>query len=1333
MTADELVFFVNGKKVVEKNADPETTLLAYLRRKLRLSGTKLGCGEGGCGACTVMLSKYDRFQNKIVHFSANACLAPICSLHHVAVTTVEGIGSTKSRLHPVQERIAKSHGSQCGFCTPGIVMSMYTLLRNQPEPTIEEIENAFQGNLCRCTGYRPILQGFRTFAKDGGCCGGSRDNPNCCLNQKKDCSRVILSPSLFNPEEFMPLDPTQEPIFPPELLRLKDVPQKQLCFKGERVTWIQASTLKELLDLKAQHPEAKLVVGNTEIGIEMKFKNRLFPMIVCPAWIPELNAVEHGLEGISFGAACPLSAVEKTLHDAVNKLPAYKTEVFKGVLEQLRWFAGKQVKSVASIGGNIINASPISDLNPVFMASEAKLTIVSRGIKRTVRMDHTFFPGYRKTLLAPEEILLSIEIPYSREGEFFSAFKQASRREDDIAKVTSGMRVLFHPGTTQVKELALCYGGMDDRTISALKTTRKQVENFWNEDLLQNVCAGLAEELKLSPDAPGGMVDFRRTLTLSFFFKFYLTVLQKLERGNLEDKCGKLDPTYASATLLFHKDPPANVQLFQEVPEGQSEEDMVGRPLPHLAAAMQASGEAVYCDDIPRYENELSLRLVTSTRAHAKIKSIDTSEAEKVPGFVCFLSFNDVPGSNKTGIFGDETIFAEDEVTCIGHIIGAVVTDTPEHAQRAAQGVKITYEELPAIITIEDAIKNNSFYGSELKIEKGELMKGFSEADNVVSGEVYIGGQEHFYLETHCTIAVPKGEEGELELFASTQNTMKTQTFVANMLGVPINRILVRVKRMGGGFGGKETRSTLVSTVVALAAYKTGRPVRCMLDRDEDMLITGGRHPFLAKYKVGFMKTGKVVALEVEHYSNAGNTLDLSQSIMERALFHMDNCYKIPNIRGTGRLCKTNLPSNTAFRGFGGPQGMLIAEYWMSEVAMTCGLPAEEVRRKNMYKEGDLTHFNQKLEGFTLSRCWEECLASSQYHARKSEVDKFNEENYWKKRGLCIIPTKFGISFTLSFLNQAGALIHVYTDGSVLLTHGGTEMGQGLHTKMVQVASRALKIPTSKIYISETSTNTVPNTSPTAASVSADINGQAVYEACKTILKRLEPFKKKNPSGSWEDWVIDAYENTVSLSATGFYRTPNLGYSFETNSGNPFHYFSYGVACSEVEIDCLTGDHKNLRTDIVMDVGSSLNPAIDIGQVEGAFVQGLGLFTLEELHYSPEGSLQTRGPSTYKIPAFGNIPTEFRVSLLRDCPNKKAIYASKAVGEPPLFLAASVFFAIKDAIRAARARNSDCKTKLFRLDSPATPEKIRNACVDEFTTLCVTGIPENCKPWSVRV
>ncbi|XP_065256620.1 xanthine dehydrogenase/oxidase [Emys orbicularis] len=1332
MASDQLVFFVNGKKVVEKNVDPETTLLTYLRRKLGLPGTKLGCGEGGCGACTVMISKFDNSQKKIVHYSVNACLFPICALHHIAVTTVEGIGSTKTRLHPVQERIAKSHGSQCGFCTPGIVMSMYALLRNRSQPNMEEIEENFQGNLCRCTGYRPILQGYRTFAKDGGCCGRKVKDPGCCMNETKD-NATMVSSILFNPAEFQPLDPTQEPIFPPELLMQKDKPQEQLCFKGERVMWIRPTTLEELLALKAQYPDAKLVVGNTEVGIEMRLKNMLYPVIIAPAWIPEMTFVQHTEEGITFGAACTLSFVEVVLKKAVAELPAYKTELFQAVLEQLRWFAGPQIKNVAALGGNIMTASPISDLNPVFMACGSKLTLVSNEGKRTIRMDEKFFTGYRKTVLKPKEILLSIEMPYSRKDEYFSAFKQASRREDDIAIVTCGMRVLFQEGSNRVQEIKLTYGGMAPTTVLAEKTCQDLISREWNENLLQEACRLLANEMNLSPSAVGGMVEFRRTLTLSFFFKFYLIVLQKLNKPpNGNNNLGELVPSkYVSATEMFHKDPVANVQLFQEVPAGQSVEDMVGRPVVHLSAVKQACGEAVYCDDIPCYENERYLTLVTSTKAHAKIISIDTTEAQSVPGFVCFVSAKDIPGSNVTGIAKDEPVFADNTVTCIGHIIGGVVADTHEHSRRAAKAVKIEYEDLTPIVTIQEAIEKQSFYQSPKKIEKGNVQKGFEESDHVVEGEMYIGGQDHFYLETNCAIAVPKGEDGEMELFVSTQNPTKTQDCVASALGVPANRILVRVKRMGGGFGGKESRSTVLSTAVAVAAFKTGHPVRCMLDRDEDMLITGGRHSFLGRYKVGFMKSGKINSLEVSYYSNGGNSEDLSVAVMDRALFHMDNSYNIPNVKGVGTVCKTNLSSNTAFRGFGGPQGMMVAECWMSDVILTCGLPAEQVRKLNLYNEGDLTHFNQKLEEFTLRRCWKECLVNSKYCLRRRLIDEFNRQNRWKKRGIAIIPTKFGISFTLSFLNQAGALIHVYTDGSVLLTHGGTEMGQGLHTKMIQVASKTLGIPTTSIHISETSTNMVPNTSPTAASVSADINGMAVLKACETILERLEPFKCSNPKGSWKDWVGAAYVNCVSLSATGFYRIPGLWYDYEKNEGSPFHYFSYGVACSEVEIDCLTGDHKNLRADVVMDVGTSLNPAIDIGQVEGAFIQGLGLFTMEELRYSPEGDLYTRGPGMYKIPAFGDIPKEFCVSLLRDCPNSKAIYSSKAVGEPPLFLSASVFYAIKDAIFAARAESG--LTEPFRLDSPATPERIRNACVDMFTKLCPSAKSGTFKPWSVRV
>ncbi|KAM7375600.1 hypothetical protein PAMA_014620 [Pampus argenteus] len=1336
-SSDELIFFVNGKKIVEKSADPEMTLLTYLRRKLHLTGTKLGCAEGGCGACTVMLSRYQTHTQQLLHHAVNACLTPLCSLHLVAVTTVEGIGSVARMLHPVQERIAKAHGSQCGFCTPGIVMSMYALLRNNPTPKMADMEEAFQGNLCRCTGYRPILEGYKTFTVDGGCCGGRGRDNGCCLTNgstpEKPSEEVDEASSLFNAEDFAPFDPTQEVIFPPKLMSLtKGQRSRSLCFRGDRVEWLQPDSLDEFLRLKWKHPDARVVVGNTEVGIEVKFKNMLYPVILAPAFIPELNTVTHTEDGVVFGAACTLSHMGAVLRQVVATLPPHQTEVFLAVLEQLRWFAGQQIRNVAAVGGNIMTASPISDLNPVFMAAGCKLTLMDKDGSRVVQMDDRFFTGYRKTVLRPQEILLSVEIPYSKKTQFVSAFKQSPRREDDISIVTAAMSVIFTPGTNVVEDLKLSYGGMAATTVLAKKTANKVLGRRWGEELLQDVCSSLAEEMTVDPSAPGGMVTYRRTLTLSLFYKFYLTVLQKLQKQGEVVDVDKVSSDCLSATEIYHPETPTSIQIYQAVPEGRSQDDVVGRPVMHLSALKQATGEAVYCDDVPLYENELYLALITSSKAHARILSIDVAAAQSMPGVVCCVFADDIPGSNATGpIAYDETVFADRQVTCVGHIIGAVVADTQLHAQRAAKAVKIEYEELQAIVTIQEAIAAQSFYQPIRTIQRGDLKAGFKQADHILEGEMHIGGQEHFYLETNVSLAVPRGEDGEMELFVSTQSAAKTQSLVAKALGVPANRVVVRVKRMGGGFGGKESRTTILSTVVAVAANKLKRPVRCMLDRDEDMLITGGRHPFYGKYKVGFLNSGKVVALDVSYYSNTGNSMDLSLSVMERALFHMENSYSVANVRGRGFLCCTNLPSNTAFRGFGGPQGMMVAESWMTDVAQSLGRSGEEVRRLNLYMEGESTPYNQILDQFTLDRCWDECLARSSYEQRRATIKLYNSQNRWTKRGLAIVPTKFGISFTAVFLNQAGALVHIYTDGSVLLTHGGTEMGQGLHTKMVQVASRVLGVSSSKIHISETSTNTVPNTSPTAASASSDLNGAAVQNACQILAERLEPYRKKNPKGSWEDWVKAAYFDRVNLSANGFYKTPDLGYDFDSNSGRAFNYFSYGVACSEVEIDCLTGGHKNLSTTIVMDVGHSLNPAIDIGQVEGAFMQGLGLFTLEELHYSPRGVLLTRGPGSYKIPAFGDIPTELNVSLLRDAPHDKAIFASKAVGEPPLFLASSVFFAIKDAISAARMESG--LSGPFRLDSPASAERIRNACSDRFTKLCPPAEPGSFTPWSVQV
>ncbi|KAJ7379815.1 hypothetical protein OS493_012562 [Desmophyllum pertusum] len=899
----------------------------------------------------------------------------------------------------------------------------------------------------------------------------------------------------------------------------------RLYIKGDHVTWIRPTTLDELLELKMKYPQAKLVIGNTEIGIEMKFKNQNYPILIAPTHIPELNAVE----------------THSRRHQA--------------------------------IGGNIMTASPISDLNPVFMAARIQ-----------------------KNDLGASEVLINILIPFTKKHEHVFAFKQARRREDDIAIVNTAMRVLLEKETNssswKIMDCSFSFGGLAPTTVMAKR----------NESIVQEACQLLAEDLPLAPGAPGGQVEYRRSLATSFFFKFYLNVSQSLSKNEFLEITTK---GYESGTKHFHRDATHSIQTFQEVPNDQTVEDVVGRPVAHLAAEKHATGEAIYCDDIPKYAGELYLGIVFSTRAHANIIAVDPSEALCLPGVKAYVSADDVPGENSTGSeVYDEEVYATDTVTCVG----------------------------------QEAIAAGSFYECEPCIhEKGDLETGFAESDHVLEGEMRMEDRRRLWC--------------------------------------------------------KQTRNCFLTNAVAVAAAKTGMPVRCMLDRDEDMKSTGMRSPFLAKYKV-----------------------------MGRALFHMENCYLIPNIRGVGYLCKTNIPSTTGFRGFGVPQSICFAESWISDIALTCGISQRQVREVNFYKEGDLTHFNQKLTNCYLQRVWNELIEKCDYEKRRELVHAFNRENRWRKRGIALTPAMLGLGFGVPALDQAGALVHVYTDGSVILTHGGTEMGQGLHTKMVQVAARSLGIPVSKILISETSTNTVPNTSPTAASASTDLNGMAVKIACEQILERLKPYQMANPKGKWEDWVHSAYFDRVNLSANGFYKRSNkplAGFLISVTTGRPIQQggciitFTYGAACSEVEIDCLTGDHQVLRTDIVMDVGTSLNPAIDIGQIEGGFVQGLGLYTLEEMRCSQTGSLWTTGPGAYKIPGFADIPVEFNVHLLRSAPNEKTIYSSKGVGEPPVLLSVSVLFAIKDAITYAR-RESGIEG-IFRLDSPATSERIRMACVDKFT------------------
>ncbi|XP_033229237.1 xanthine dehydrogenase-like [Belonocnema kinseyi] len=1331
-----LVFYVNGVEVRETSVEPEWTLLYYLRNKLGLCGTKLGCAEGGCGACTVMISRFDRSKGTPIHYAANACLTPVCGVHGLAVTTIEGIGSTKTKLHPVQERIAKAHGSQCGFCTPGIVMSMYSLLRTMPKPRMENLEIAFQGNLCRCTGYRPIIEGYKTFTEEWE--QMQRDpqqNGNC--NQEKVCAlgdncckKAFTSEpnELFDSKSFRPHDETQEPIFPPKLQISPKLDEEYLILKGKNITWYRPNNLKEILTLKKTFPNAKIIVGNTEVGVEMKFRNILYPVLIQPTRVKEMCEVIETEDYMQIGASVTLVEMEEKLKEQIKTKPEFRTRIFSSIVGMLHWFAGKQIRNVAAVGGNIMTGSPISDLNPVFMATGIKLNLCSLNSgHRTVPMDHTFFVGYRRNIVAPDEVLVSISIPFSLKNQYFIAYKQAKRRDDDIAIVNMALNVFLEPNLC-VKEAHIAYGGVAPTTVLARKTCQAMVGKKWNTKILEMVYDNLVEEFPLSGDAPGGMILYRRSLTLSLFFKGFIHVMKELEKDpDFADADLEIPKAWDSIPECFHYKTPCSSQYYQLAPKDQKSTDLIGRPIVHQSAFKQATGEAQYCDDIPKIKDELYLAFVISTQAHANILKVDASKALEMDGVVAFFDYKDAPNNITGPVFHDEEVFISKTVTSQGQVIGTVVAVDQLIAQRAAKAVKVDYEPLPPIISIEDAIINKSFFPNfPVKICRGDPDKAFQEVDYTLTGEARMGGQEHFYLETMAFIAVPR-EGDEMEITGSTQHPSEIQTAVAELLEVPMNNIVVRTKRLGGGFGGKESRASVVALPVALAAHKLRKPVRSMLDRDEDMMMSGTRHPFLKKYKVGFNKDGKIQVLEIEIYANGGYSMDLSRGVVDRAIFHCENAYFIPNTRITGYVCKTNLPSNTAFRGFGGPQGMFAAENYIREIAEFLGQDPVKIAEMNLYKEGDITPYNQLISYCTIDRCWKECLHSSNFEKRQAEVRLYNQEHRFKKRGIAILPTKFGIAFTVLFLNQAGALVHVYKDGSVLISHGGVEMGQGLHTKMIQVASRVFKGYPKKIHISETATDKVPNTSPSAASFSSDLNGMAVLKACTKIMKRLEPIIEKNPEGTWEDWTKTAYLERVGLSATGFHKTPDIGYCFETNSGRAFDYFTYGVAISEVEIDCLTGDHQVLRTDIVMDLGESLNPAIDIGQVEGAFVQGLGLYTLEELIYSPTGTLMSRGPGAYKIPGFADIPQEFNVSLLKGAPNPRAVYSSKAVGEPPLFLACSVFFAIKEAIKAAREEMNISGS--FRLDAPATAARIRMACVDELTLKIGEG--DGKKAWNL--
>jgi xanthine dehydrogenase molybdopterin binding subunit/xanthine dehydrogenase small subunit len=1291
---DQFEFSLNGERVRVEGVLPAMTLLEWLRRTGR-TGSKCGCAEGDCGACTVALLDRDA-RGQATYRAINSCLALMPMVAGREVVTVEGLARGE-QLHPVQTAMVRHYGSQCGYCTPGFVVSMFEGYYRRELKRPCQINDQLCGNLCRCTGYRPIRDAMAAVLEQRDAVG--RPSPS---GTRPPLAGIPGNGGTDNP--FGPHDGfaarLAEPVPPIENLNY--------MAGGDR--FLRPTSLPELFALKKRFTDAVLVAGATEIGVEVNKTFKPFPILISTEGVPELTQIVPGAAEWRIGAAATVTAIEDAL----------ATE-YPSIAKMIAVFASRQIRNRATLGGNLVTASPIGDGAPVLMTLDASVVLASTLGERTLPL-HEFFVGYRQTQLRPDEVLKEIVLPHAwaadgltRRADFL---KVSHRRELDIT-IVAGAFCLDVDAAGVVRRARIAYGGVAEMPVRA----RRAEGALEGRRLLEaaGAVAGVLRDEFTPIDDLRGAANYRRGLVVSLWEKFVAD-----ERSLAVDA----PPDFSRHALWPMADP--------------------SRFLRHESAVAHVTGRALYVDDTAQQRPMLEVWPVMAPHARARILRRDASAARAMQGVVAVLMAEDVPGRNDVGVSRqDEALFAASDVMFHGHLVALVVGELAAACRSAAAAIEVEYEPLPALLTIPEAIAAESFHNPARVIQRGDPDRALAAAPRRLAGEFAMGGQEHFYLETHAAWA-ECGDEGDVFVSSSTQHPSEIQTAVAGVLRLPRNKVVVQSPRMGGGFGGKETQGNTPAALVALAAWKTGRPVRLQWDRDIDMTLTGKRHPFFARFEVGYDGEGRLHSAGIDLISNGGWSLDLSQPVLERAMFHVDNAYHVPALRVTGRSARTNLASNTAFRGFGGPQGMLVIEEIIDRVARALGLPPEIVRERNLYHgsgETNRTHYGEDIGDNRLGKLWRAVQGKAGFAERRRWIVEWNRTHSRVKRGLAVTPVKFGISFTLPHYNQAGALVNIYGDGTVQVNHGGTEMGQGLHTKMLGVVMRELGVPAASIRIMKTSTDKVPNTSATAASAASDLNGAAIRAACAILRERMAPVAAKmisrqlgwqvtpaevtfsentatlpsvdigsrNPFGR-ERWNVpfaklaaQCLVERISLSATGHYATPDIHWDWDKGSGRPFAYYACGAAVSEVEVDGYTGMSRVVRVDIVHDVGDSLNPGVDRGQIEGGFVQGMGWLTSEELRWDDQGRLLTHSASTYQIPAMSDAPMEFNVSLLPDATNANAIHGSKAVGEPPLMLAISVREAIRDAVASFGPPGGE-----VRLASPATGEAVFAAIAERL-------------------
>ncbi|XP_058743165.1 abscisic-aldehyde oxidase-like isoform X1 [Vicia villosa] len=1322
-----LVFVINGEKFELSSVDSSTTLLEFLRTQTRFKSVKLGCGEGGCGACVVIISKYDPLLDRVEDFTASSCLTLLCSIHGCSITTSEGIGNSKQGFHPIHERFAGFHASQCGFCTPGMCVSLFGTLVNAEKNNCPELpsgfskvtgfeaEKAIAGNLCRCTGYRPIADACKSFAADV-------DMEDLGLNsfwRKGESTDLKLSrlPQYDNHHKNIKF-----PLF------LKDI-KHDLLLASKENSWHKPTSLEELQSLlKLNHANGtriKVVANNTGMGY-YKDKER-YDKYIDLKGISELSKIRKDQSGIEIGAAVTISkAIEVLKQQSKSDFISDFVMILEKIADHIGKVASGFIRNTASVGGNLIMAQKNnfpSDIATILLAVDSMVHIMSGTQFEWLTLEEFL----ERPPLSLESVLLSIKIPSTsseqRNRFYFETYRASPRPLGNaLPYLNAAFLVEVSPskdsGGSMIETCRLSFGAYgNEHAIRA-----KNVEEFLTGKMLSFSILYEAINLLTSTIVPkdeNSKTSYCSSLAASFVFQFFNPLIE-ISAGATNFSNG-----YSNFPFVkdFHHDKtPTLLSSGKQVLEAGNEYHPIGKPISKSGAALQASGEAVFVDDIPSPPNCLHGAYIYSSKPLARVRSIKLSPELPLDGVRDVISSKDIPsGGENIGaktVFGTEPLFAEEIARCVGDRLAAVVADSQKLADMAANSTIVNYDtenlEQP-ILSVEDAVKRSSFFEVPPFLypkHVGDISKGMAEADHkILSAELKLGSQYYFYMETQTALAVPD-EDNCITVYSSSQCPEFTHSTIARCLGIPESNVRVITRRVGGGFGGKAIKAISTAVFCALAAQKLCRPVRMYMNRKTDMILAGGRHPMKITYNVGFKNDGKITALELEILVDAGIYMDISV-VMPHNIVGALKKYDWGALSFDIKVCRTNLPSRSAMRGPGELQGSFIAEHVMENVAATLSMDVDSVRSINLHTHKSLQSFYEHCYGepfeYTLPSIWSKLAVSANYEQRIKMVKEFNRISIWRKRGISRVPVVYQLS-----LRPTPGKVSILSDGSVVVEVGGIELGQGLWTKVKQMAAFALgtiqcdetESLLDKIRVVQADTVSLIQGGFTAGSTTSETCCEAVRLSCDTLVERLKPLKEKlqEEMGSikWETLILQAYMQSVNLSASSLY----------VPSNNSTMYLNYGAAISEVEIDLLTGGTRFLQTDIIYDCGQSLNPAVDLGQIEGAFVQGLGFFMLEEYETDLNGMSLADGTWNYKIPTIDTIPQQFNVQILNSGHHQHRVLSSKASGEPPLLLAASVHCATRAAIKEARKQllswsNLDEPDSIFQLGVPANMPMVK--------------------------